>query len=36
MIKGIINSSGGLTESTLKASKDVLLKHLSNISKEEN
>ena len=33
IIKGIISSSGGLTESTLKESTDVLLKYLANVTK---
>ena len=35
VLTGIISSSGGLTESTLKASSDVLVRHLAQISKTE-
>jgi len=36
ILKGIISSSGGLTESTLKESTEVLLKYMQNISKWDN
>lgn len=36
ILTGIVSSSGGLTESTLKSSLDVLIKHLSNLKGKSN